>query len=93
MLLAQVLPRRATRWKDDMAQRASNLYDIPPKHLRNGSRRSRLVEARSLFCFWAVRYGGFPAARVAAFLSMTPPAVGYAVERGDVVARDKGYAL
>lgn len=78
---------------DALAQRASNLYDITSEQLRSRSRRSHLVEARSLFCFWAVRHGGYPAAHVAAFLSMTPPAVGYAVERGEIIARDKGYVL
>jgi hypothetical protein len=29
--------------------------------------------------------------RVSAFLNMTPPAVGYAVERGEAIARDKRY--
>jgi putative transposase len=77
---------------DALAQRTSTLYDIPPEQLRSRSRRSHLVESRSLFCFWAVRHAGFPAARVGAFLRMTPPAVGYAVERGKAIAREKGYA-
>jgi hypothetical protein len=47
----------------------------------------------AFLCFWAVRHGGFLAAHVAAFLTMTPPAVGYAVERGEAIARNKGYAL
>jgi putative transposase len=78
---------------DALAKRASDLYGITSESLCSGSRRSHLVEARSLFCFWAVRHGGYPAARVAAFLNMTPPAVGYAVERGERIAREKGYAL
>lgn len=30
-----------------------------------------------IFCFWAHRYGLFPAAKIAHFLHMTPPGVGY----------------
>jgi putative transposase len=76
-----------------LVQRIGDLYHITLESLRSGSRRSHLVEARSLFCFWAVRQGGFPMATVAAFLTMSPPGAGYAVERGEGIAREKGYAL
>ena len=78
---------------DAIANRVGDLYDVSPGSIGNGSRRAHLVEARSLFCFWAVRRGGHPAAQVAAFLSMTPPAVGYAVERGEKIAHEKRYSL
>jgi putative transposase len=78
---------------DTIANRVCDLYDMPFDSLGNGSRRARTVEARSLFCFWAVRLGGHPAAQVAAFLNMTAPAVGYAVERGEKVAHEKDYSL
>jgi hypothetical protein len=51
------------------------------------------VEARSLFAFWAVREGRVPCAHVAAFLNITPPGVGYAIERGEVIARERGYVF
>jgi hypothetical protein len=35
----------------------------------------------------------YPAARAAQFLNMTPPAVGYAVERGERIVNEKGYVL
>jgi REP-associated tyrosine transposase len=78
---------------DALAARVSDLYSIAPENLRSGSRRSHLVEARSLFCFWAVRHEGYPAAKVAAYLAMTPPAVGYAADRGEKIAREKDYTL
>ena len=78
---------------DALAIRVRDLYDITVENLRSESRRARLVEARSLFCCWAVRHEGFPAARVAAFLAITPPAVGYAVERREAIAGEKGYVL
>jgi hypothetical protein len=37
--------------------------------------------------------GRFPAAQVAAFLHMTPPGVGYAVEWGEAIAREKGHTF
>ena len=78
---------------DAIARRVCDLYAISPDSLGNGSRRARLIEARSLFCFWAVRLGGYPAAQVAAFLNMTPPAIGNAVERGEKIAREKGCSV
>ena len=78
---------------DDLASRVAGLYDISVENLRSKSRRSLTVEARSLFCFRAVRHNGFSAATVALFLNMTPPGVGYAVERGEEIAREKGHGL
>jgi hypothetical protein len=85
--------RQAGLTLDSLAQRVSNLYDITLESLCSRSRRSLLVEARSLFCFWAVRLGGFQATHVAAFLDMTPPGIGYAADRGEKIARDKGHSL
>jgi putative transposase len=67
---------------EELAARIQELYGIGLDVLRGKSRRSLSVEARSLFCFFAVREGRFPAAVVAAYLGMTAPGVGYAVERG-----------
>jgi putative transposase len=84
--------KRAGVTLDALAARIGDLYEVTAESLRSGSRRARLVEARSLFCFWAVRHGKFPAARVAAFLNITPPGVGYAVERGETIAGENGHA-
>jgi len=78
---------------DSLASGVADLYDIAVENLRSKIRRSLIVEARSLFCFRAVRHGGFSAATVATFLNMTPPGVGYAVERGEKIAREKGHGL
>ena len=78
---------------DVLASRVADLFGIAAEDLAGGSRRFHLVEARSVFCFWAVRHEGYPAARVAVFLNMTPPAVGYAVERGENIVHGKGYKL
>ena len=88
-------PRRAAEKVplDALAARASGLCGTTVENLVNGGRRALPVEARSLFCYFAVRYGGHSIAGVASFLGMTPPAAGYAVERGERVAREKGYAF
>ena len=95
-ILSHESPSRTATEKvtlDTLAEQVGDLFHITPESLRSGSRRAHLVEARSLFCFRAVRHGGFPAARVAAFLNMTPPGVGYAVDRGERIAGEKGFQL
>jgi DNA-binding MarR family transcriptional regulator len=52
-----------------------------------------LAEARSLFCFWAVRELGIPQKALAERFSLTAPAISYAVRRGQRIAREKGYKL
>jgi putative transposase len=92
-LSPRVAVRRTGMTLDTLAARVDELYHIGLDALVGKSRRSPVVEARSLFCFWAVRMGGFPAATVAVFLGMTPPGVGYAVDRGERIAHDNGYSL
>jgi putative transposase len=88
-------PRRITEAVslDTLAARASGLCGITVDNLINGGRRSTVVKARSLFCYFAVRHAHHSMAKVASFLSITPPAVGYAVERGERIVRDNGYSL
>jgi hypothetical protein len=48
------------------------------------SRKAHLVEARSLFRFWAVRNLGYAATTVASFIDMTQPGI-YAADRGQAM--------
>jgi hypothetical protein len=51
------------------------------------------VEAGSLLCYWAVRELGHGATDIAKRLSMTQPAVGYTVNRGEQMARERKIIL
>jgi len=51
------------------------------------------VKARSLFCFWAVKELGMSLRELSRRLEISPPAVGYSVERGEAIARENGYRL
>jgi hypothetical protein len=53
--------------------------------LSEGYKR-RIVPARSLLCYWAVRELGLSRVTLAKYLGMSPPGVGYAVERGEKIA-------
>ncbi len=51
------------------------------------------VEARSLYCYWAVRESGMLLTHLAKRLHMTEPGVGYAVQKGEKIANKNNYQL
>jgi REP element-mobilizing transposase RayT len=78
---------------DRIAERVSEICYIDREEIFARSRRERRVQAKSLFCFWAVRELGVSLTDVARRLGMSPAGVGYAVQRGEVMARERGYQL
>jgi putative transposase len=58
-----------------------------------GGRYPRIVEARSLLCYWAVRESGQTMSSLSARLGISIPAVSKSVKRGEEFARAKGYSL
>ena len=53
----------------------------------------RKVKARNLLCFWAVRGLSMLLTDLARHLEMSVTGVGFAVERGEVIAHEKKYQL
>ena len=51
------------------------------------------MKVKSLCCFWAVSELGMSLRELARRLEMSPPAVGFSVERGEAIARENGYHL
>lgn len=78
---------------DSLAERVGEIYGMEPGEVLSGGRQARKVQARSLFCFWAVRELGVSLREVARRLKISSPGVGYSVERGEAIARDNGYHL
>jgi putative transposase len=78
---------------DRIADRVSEIYEIDREKMLAGSRRKQRVLARSLFSFWAVRELGTSLTDLARRLGMSPAGVGYAVQRGEVIAREHSYQL
>jgi putative transposase len=76
-----------------LRKRVADLLAMKPDDLYLPGRQRRLVEARSLFCFWAVREIGLTMSTLATMFSLSAVAVGYAVERGRKLAQDRGYVL
>lgn len=66
---------------------------MDPDEFFSKGKQQEKVKARSLFCFWAAKELGMSLRELARRLEMSPPAVGYAVERGETIARENGYHL
>ena len=76
-----------------IAQRVAEIYDMDPSEFFSKGKQQRKVRARSLFCWWAVKELGISLRALARQLEISPPAVGYCVERGEAIARENGYRL
>ena len=73
--------------------RVVELLDVDGDVIYSKGRRRVQVEARSLFCYWAVRELGHSVTDLAKRLGMTQPAVGYAVSRGEQMAKERKFSL
>jgi len=76
-----------------VARRVARVLDIDERAIFERGRQQERVRARDLFCFWAVRELGISITEIARLVRMTPPGVGYAVQRGEAMVREKGYQL
>lgn len=74
-------------------QRILGLFGISRKELYSGSRKKTISEARSVFCYWGVRELGESMTSIAKRLGLTQPAVGYAVDRGEHISKERKIAL
>ena len=76
-----------------VAEKAARLFDIDADEIFMKSRIKRRADARGLYCHWAVAELGHSLSDLAGQLNMTPAGVGYAVQRGETIAREHGYDL
>jgi putative transposase len=74
---------------DKLAQRVAEIYQIARDDLYSKSRQKIQAEARSVFCYWAVRELGIEGTQIAKRLRMSQPGVAYAVRRGERIVKDK----
>lgn len=74
-------------------KRVCHLFGILPQELYTRGRHKKLVEAKSVFCFFAVTELGVRLTDLALRFSVTGPAIGFAVRRGREIAERKGLRL
>lgn len=69
------------------------MCQVDPQDVVAQGRPRWKVRARTLRCFWAARALGFSLTEMARRLGMSPAGVGYAVQRGEAMARVGHYEL
>ncbi len=60
-----------------IAERAAEIYGMEPGEILSKGKQQRKVQARSLFCFWAVRELGMSLRDIARRLELSSPVVGF----------------
>jgi REP element-mobilizing transposase RayT len=78
---------------DSVATRVSDVLDIKIKDVWAKGKYKRIVEARSLLCYWAVRELGMSMSSLAEKLGLSLPSLSDSVKRGQVIAEGKGLSL
>ncbi len=74
-------------------RRICDLYEMSQEDLYVRGRHKKLVEARSVFCFWAAQELETSIKDLAVRFAISEPAISYAVRRGRDIARGKGLRL
>jgi chromosomal replication initiation ATPase DnaA len=78
---------------ETITQRASELMGIKADDVWAAGKQQRIVNARSLFCFWAVRELGVSMANLGRRLGLSIPAISKSVARGKQIAESNGFSL
>lgn len=76
-----------------IARKVAGLLDMPVDEVWLPGRYERLVTARSLICFWAVRELGFSMASLARRFDISIVAISKSVQRGAAIAAKRGFEL
>ena len=76
-----------------IAERVAEIYGMEAREIMSRGKQPRKVKARSLLCFWAISELGMSIRQLARRLEMSPPGVGFSVERGQAIARVNEYRL
>jgi REP element-mobilizing transposase RayT len=71
----------------------ANLFELDTREVMAGGKQPKRVQARSLACYWAVRELGMSTTALATQIGLTQSAVSRAVQRGERLARERGYQL
>jgi REP element-mobilizing transposase RayT len=76
-----------------IASRVAEVLSVKPEDIWARGRYRKIVEARSLFCYWAVRELGVSMSSLSSKLGISIPAVGKSVIRGRQIAEKRECSL
>ena len=74
---------------EKLEERVLEIYGIDRDELYSKSRQKIRADARSVFCYWAVRELGVEGTQMAKRLRMSQPGISYAVKKGERIVRDE----
>jgi REP element-mobilizing transposase RayT len=78
---------------EKIAERVADLLDMSPGDVWAQGKYSKIVNARSMLCFWAVRELGVSMSSLARRLKISPRAVSKSVLRGEKIIDQHKYSL
>lgn len=78
---------------DSIAERVAEVLGMEPDEVYSKGRQDKKVKARSLLCFWASRELGISHTELAKRFELSPAAIGFSVERGELIAEKGKYFL
>jgi len=76
-----------------LAARVSELFEIDAEDFLSSGKQKIKVKARSVFCYWAVTDLGVSLTELARRIGISVPAVGYSVDRGRAICKERGFRL
>jgi REP element-mobilizing transposase RayT len=78
---------------DSVAAKVSEVLKMKTKDIWAKGKYQRIVDARSLLCYWAVRELGMPMSNLSIKLGLSIPSVSVSVRRGQRIAEENEFAL
>jgi putative transposase len=78
---------------EKVIERVSIVCEVEKDHITARGRQKDRVRARDLLCYWTVVELGMSMVDLARKYDITPAAVSYAVQRGEKMAKERGYQL
>ncbi|MBN2060317.1 MAG: transposase [Deltaproteobacteria bacterium] len=78
---------------EKVEKRVIEVFGVKRDELYSGSRKHAISLARSVFCYWCVRELGESMTCIAKRMNLTQPAVGYAVDRGEMTVKNSKIQL
>ena len=78
---------------DSVAARISEVLKIKTEDIWAKGKYQRIVDARSLLCYWAVRELGIPMSNLSIKLGISIPSVSMSVRRGQRIAEENEFTL
>jgi putative transposase len=78
---------------EKVVERVCELFQVEKDYITARGRQKDRVRARDLVCYWTVGELGRPMVDLARKFDITTAAVSYAVQRGEKMAKERGYQL